>query len=302
MATTALGIMQLSDGTGVSPLAHRKTIQARWNNPGVIYGLEVTGGTGLTYHVSPGCAVVCRAVSDGYSEAYWEGGDTAAVSPGDPSRPRIDLVWIRANDPQQGDVGEGGEPTNSVEVGVASGTPAATPAAPACPAGCMPVAQMLVPAAATSTASATLADDGERAIPYGASLGLLVDAVDTSNAEMTKNYTAAAGSFSLPTDRYLAFKVTVTMASIDGVWSDGDGSVYCRIYIDGELVDARELRLRGGDTAISNYYEKIVLVASGSHRANLNIDLGVGTRNRRYYEKDLWAGQVLQVFDMGAVR
>ena len=44
---TALGIAQLEDGTGTDPLTLRRIIQARWANPGIVCGLEVSGGTGF---------------------------------------------------------------------------------------------------------------------------------------------------------------------------------------------------------------------------------------------------------------
>lgn len=295
MSTTALGIVQDASGSGVSPHTHRKTIQARWNNPGIVYGLDVTGGAGLAYSVSAGVAVVQRSVADGCTEAYWEGGDTPAVSAGDPSNPRIDAVWIKANDPQQGDA------SNLVQVGVTQGTPSSSPVRPAVPAGCNAVAYMRVPAGATSTSAAAPDGDGTRAIPYGASLGLVLDLVDTSNADVTSAYTACMGSVTLPTARYLSLKVTVTMSANDGPWADGDGSVYCYLRVDGQNVDGRELRLRGGANAISNYYEKVVKVGEGTHQISLYINPGVSKSNRRYWNNGGWAGQCLQVLDIGAV-
>ena len=206
MATTALGIMQDSAGNGVDPHTHRKIIQARWSNPGVITGLSVTGGSGLTYSVSAGCAVVTRGESDGYAEAYFEGGSTPAVSAGDPSNPRVDLVWIKANDIQQGD------DDNRVHVGVTSGTPAASPVAPSAPAGCLPIASMLVPAGATSTASAQMDSERDYAIPYGATMGRIgyyrdtVDGiVDTPQYTKSRRYSV---SVNLPTDRVIELRFT----------------------------------------------------------------------------------------------
>lgn len=293
MATTALGIAQSSTGQGVDPLTHRRIIGGKWQNIGIVSGLGVTGRSDLSYDVAPGVAIASRSESDGYTELYFEGGTAGPVSAGDPSNPRIDVVWVKANDLQQGD------PDNIVHVGVTEGTPSPSPVAPSVPAGCTPLVKNLMPANATSTSAATLNEDGYVAIPYGASMGLLLDLVDTSNADMTASYTPCSGQVQLPTDRYLSLKVTISMGAIDGPWSDGDGSVYCYLRVDGRNVDGREIRLRAEGAAVSNYYEKTVKVARGQHSVSLYIQLGVSSSNKRYWNSGGWAGQCLQVLDVG---
>lgn len=56
--TTALGIRPDAKSQGVSPQVHRHIISAQWASDGIIQGLTVTGGTGLTYTVSAGTALI----------------------------------------------------------------------------------------------------------------------------------------------------------------------------------------------------------------------------------------------------
>ena len=49
---TALGIRPDGKNQGVSPQVHRHIISSQWTSDGIIYGLNVTGGTGLSYTVS----------------------------------------------------------------------------------------------------------------------------------------------------------------------------------------------------------------------------------------------------------
>lgn len=125
MATTALGIAPDSSGAGVTPLTHRQIIRAHWANTGIVSGLDVSGRGDLTYSVGAGMAVCSRGDADGYTEAYWAGGQTPAVS-ATGSQPRIDCIWIRANDPTQGDA------DNHVVIGVTQGNASATPPCRAC--------------------------------------------------------------------------------------------------------------------------------------------------------------------------
>ena len=96
MSTVALGIAPNTSNIGVTPLVHRRILGAQFANCGIIDGLNVTGRNDLRYNVGAGVAVCSRGDSDGKTIAYHEGGQTPAVSAGDPSNPRIDIVWICA--------------------------------------------------------------------------------------------------------------------------------------------------------------------------------------------------------------
>lgn len=234
MATTALGIRQDSNGDGVTPLCHRKIIQARWMNAGVISGLSVTGGSGLSYSVSAGCAVVSRADADGCCEAYFEGGSTPAVAAGG-SSPRIDAVWIKANDAEQGDA------DNHVVVGVTSGTPSSSPQEPQVPAGCLVVALMRMPAGAASTASATLERDADYAIPYGASMGVLARVEEGIDGDVPNDSAAQflSARISLPTNRNVTMAAYLCVSTPEKDGQTGVASV--RFFVDGQRYTTRKI-------------------------------------------------------------
>jgi hypothetical protein len=66
---------------------------------------------------------------------------TGAVTAADAVNPRVDIVYIRLDDPAESD----GSATPLVVAGYLAGVPAATPAAPAAPARCMVLANINVP-------------------------------------------------------------------------------------------------------------------------------------------------------------
>lgn len=294
---TALGIAQLADGTGTDPLTLRRIIQGRWANPGVICGLEVTGGTGLAYSVSAGCAVTSRAESDGCCEAYFPGGSTPAVSAGDPSNPRIDLVWIRANDPQQGD------DDNSVAVGVTSGAASASPVAPEAPAGCLPLATMLVPAAATSTGSAQPSGGRAYAIPYGASMGVLArvgENVDGA-ADNSSQLPFAQVRLELPTRRNLTINAYLCVSTPN---KDGKtGVATCRFMVDGELYTSRKVEYT--ENWVTHECTADVQLDAGEHTIGLVMLRQQGEPFVAHYgsiDGDLYVGRTLRVNDNGPAR
>lgn len=292
--SVAFGVQnQGSVGTTAADL--RKIIQYKWAAPGIVGGLKVTGRSNLAYNVAEGMAITSRGASDGCAEAFWPGGQTAAVSANTGSSPRLDAIWITSHDATQGDA------DNLVAVGVTQGTPAATPAPPAIPTTATLLALMLVPAGATKTSSASLYALGAGAIPYGASLGIMLDETDPGNGDVdpNKEVTIAAGTINLPTRRQVDFKFTITVASK----TTGDSSVYVFLYVDGAKENGNEVRAFGSpQTASSQYFEFSSILEPGEHSIKATIR-GVPGRPtvRRYWQAKTWAGQRLQVVDAGAV-
>ena len=304
MATTALGIMQTEDGTGTSPLTLRRIIKARWENKGIVTGLKVTGRSDLRYDVAAGCAVVSRSDADGYAEAYWEGGQTAAVSAGDPSNPRVDTVWIKANDKQQAD------DDNLVHVGVTQGQPSASPVAPSAPSGCLPIALMRVPASATSTKSATLAGEGDRAIPYGASLGMLAEYVDNRTIQGTANpgeyYVENNVSFRLPTDRLVELDFSACAMARDGDCCDW----YQSFVVDGSEVPTSGGQIRLVENSIQSFQNRFVMkMEAGTHKVAVKTGVQAPGGVRPYFVygtyqisdgvSGTYSGRTLRVWDRG---
>ena len=294
MATTGYPVAQLADGTGCTAPTLRQVTKARWENTGVVCGLAVTGGTTLAYAVTAGVAVCSKGDSDGYTECYFAGGSTPAVAAADSTNPRIDSVWLTSHDATQGDA------DNAVTLGVTQGTSAATPTAPTIPTYATLLGEMLVPAGATTTANATATGAVDYAIPYGASLGVLLDQTDTSNAEIGSAYNAASGTINLPTDRLVAIKMTLTCSAVNGPWDGGAGSIYVKVLVDGNVKRAFEMRT-WPTFAGSQYFEDCEQVAAGTHVVAVNIANGV-SGNKRYYSAGGWAGQHVQVVDAGVVR
>jgi len=66
---------------------------------------------------------------------------TGTVDAADLTRPRVDIVWVRNDDPSEGDA----SPNPTVVFGYTAGAPLALPVAPATPARCMVLATIQVP-------------------------------------------------------------------------------------------------------------------------------------------------------------
>lgn len=298
----ALGIANDGD-VGTSPLAMRKCIRSLWRNPGVVDGLAVTGNSGLTYSVAAGICVCSRNAGggDGFSWAVWDGGATDAVAGNAGSYPRIDVVWLRAYDRQQGD------PDNLVHVGVTQGSPAASPVAPAAPSNATVLAHMLVPAGATSTAAAT-SRDARRfwAVPYGSSMGVLLDKTYTATKELLKAYVekpVAQGSVVLPTARTLSIGLTVSVQAANcAAATPDDGSGYAQLWVDG--AKARTYRFDchpWSPTCL--YFEDVRRLEAGSHTLKMSV-WGSTTKPASdlylcYGGDNNWPGQRLTVTDLG---
>ena len=70
--SVAFGVQnQGSVGTTAAEL--RQIMRYKWGSAGVVGGLAVTGGSGLSYSVAAGMAVCTKGASDGFTEAPWPG-------------------------------------------------------------------------------------------------------------------------------------------------------------------------------------------------------------------------------------
>lgn len=227
--TTALGVDVDTNGNGVDPLTHRQIIKRHWGNTGIVGGLTVSGRSDLYYAVSAGVAVCSMGAADGYTEAYFAGGNTEnAVSAGDATYPRIDTVYILANT---------GSPDNLVHVEVAQGTPSASPVKPALPVGAQPLMSMLLAAGAQNTGAAIPVDaSATYAIPYGASMGVLNRYVYTGAAprNQTTLTTIGAKKIILPTDRNMHFWAKFSLSTSGS--SGSEGGLWGYFRVDGQAV------------------------------------------------------------------
>jgi hypothetical protein len=268
---TALGIAQDSAGVGTDPLQLRKIIQARWASTGIVTGLKCSGRSDLRYQLAAGVAVTSRSTADGCTEAYWQGGTTAAVGTGDPSNPRIDVVYLKANDPSQGDA------DNQVVAGVVQGTPSASPVRPPAPAGSVAVAVMRMPAGATATNAATSLATPDYAIPYGGSMGLLLDKTYTGGYVIVQAgapRTVLTGSLFVPTRRLIDVGMSVTWCP-SGLGSGQTGSGYVDWTLDGAVVRTYRKMFpwfQGSGAFTCDYFEDTAYeIEAGTHTLQLRL-------------------------------
>lgn len=141
-------------------------ITASWLDTGILTGssvgvwagvtsgaaLKVSTSSGLQVAVAPGSFVVpnsASAIAGGYKATLASSG-TLTVATADPVNPRIDLVCANVVDL--------GTSSSFGEVQIITGTPGASPVAPAAPANSVPLAQVTVPANAVSISSGNITD------------------------------------------------------------------------------------------------------------------------------------------------
>lgn len=310
--TTALGIRPDAKSQGVSPQVHRHIISAQWASDGIIQGLTVTGGTGLTYTVSAGTALIQPDGQKGEAVlAYWPGGATPAVAAGNAGLSRYDVIWLRAHDLDKGDA------DNQVVLGVTQGTPAADPDVPLdqVPSDVVRLAAMLVPAGMTQTKSCST-DGAERyAMPYGASKGLIARNVrnyegPANMGDGGKDYFEQDTSFYLPTDRLVELRYTATAAACrhDNPKKPTEDATQMACWYVGFQVDGQDVSGGGGQFQVSRAWQQVHLNALVELQAGWHT---VRTRNHRvtwgenvYFichsdGKENYLGRTLEVWDRG---
>lgn len=308
MAHVALGVAN-SGTSGTTAQDFRMIAGACWQNAGIVSGLKVSGKSSMAYDVAAGVAVCTRGASDGKTLAYWPGGSVATTA-NSGGNPRIDSIYLIAHDLSHGDA------DNAVAVGVAQGTPAATPTAPALPTGATRLADMRVPAGATTTAQCTASGSIDYSIPYGSTLGILGESVNTANraggTTAGRTYTEESVSFSLPTDR-------IVQISYSACFSSSDGNGWCSWGVYAFLLDNKALPgttsewLAEHGTWSNHEFSVNVEVPSGSHtvavRNGLFSSSGSGVGPVFHYglvgdssaSKGGYPGRTLRVTDLGPV-
>lgn len=291
--SVAFGVRQ-ANGVGTSDTDIRHMLRYKWANTGVVGGLAVKGTSRLVYHVAEGMAICSKGDGDGYTEAYFPGGDTPEVKANEGGNPRIDVVWITAHDASQGDS------DNLVTLGVTQGTPSASPVEPDIPTYAVRLGAFRMGAGAATTSGAAATSGVDYAIMSGASLGILMD---RTNSESGRTFSSSvewknvvSGTIDLPTDRLLSIGITLTTGNEDGGYS---GSNYCHLYIDGSLYRAFEYPIQAGRATSYFYVENLTL---GAGRHTVSINLVSATCRWRTYAGGTWAGQRVCVTDLGLAK
>lgn len=291
--SVAFGVRQ-ANGVGTSDTDIRHMLRYKWANTGVVGGLAVKGTSRLAYHVAEGMAICSKGDGDGYTEAYFPGGDTPEVKANEGGNPRIDVVWITAHDASQGDS------DNLVTLGVTQGTPSASPVEPDIPTYAVRLGAFRMGAGAATTSGATATSGVDYAIMSGASLGILMDKTNSENGRTFSSSVewknVVSGTINLPTDRLLSIGITLTTGNEDGGYS---GSNYCHLYIDGSLYRAFEYPIQAGRATSYFYVENLTL---GAGRHTVSINLVSATCRWRTYAGGTWAGQRVCVTDLGLAK
>lgn len=297
--TTGLGIAPTAAGVGTDSLTLRK-IQDALIDAGVITGLGVTATTGLTYQVAEGVAALTRGSADGVVLAYTPA-VTVTAGAGPASGSRIDSVWIRQHDPNQGDA------DNLVEVGITAGTAATTPTAPALPTGALELARYLVPSGATSTSAGTSQGSVDYAIPYGGSLGTLYDNTNTFDGPgdiTTKWYTEQLGQVTLPTDREVTLELSACISTTTQT-DTAAGGWYAAFQVDGVDVVGSEFHLTRTHQTL--YFSHTMTLSAGTHTVAIHNHMTWGDPPTYHYsasgdEAAHYVGRRFRVFDRGVAQ
>ena len=255
-----------SNGNGLTALDYRKILNGLYPNPGIVTGGTVTGNSSLTYHVAPTVAVIDRG-SDGTRLVYFDGGDTPAVAAGDASNRRIDVIWLKANDPAL----DGG--SKEVTLGVTQGTPSTNPAVPQLDSGKLALMEKLVQPGATNLSTGSGDNRSYNyAIPYGGSLGRLGDVgmnTQTIDQEWQSNWynQVSVNVPALYTDRLVQVDF---MARASG---PSAGSSYrVKLIVDGSDQSDGQDELPVFDTYVRNRISyRTVLTAGRSHQVIIAI-------------------------------
>lgn len=147
-----------SEDDGTSSVGFRRALAVlfKQSSPGVAAPgrlgsghFAVAGTAGMAYSVSAGGLVLVRATTGGAYLIGMPESVSVPTAPADGVNPRIDRIYARQPDPAL----DGAGVDVQFVVDVVSGTPAATPSAPALPSGAYELARKVIAAGATSTAA-----------------------------------------------------------------------------------------------------------------------------------------------------
>lgn len=137
----------------------------------------VTGQANMSYNIIPIDPVINRVTNEGVYRFTTTGTTNVPTTAAPTANSRIDVIWVKQNDQSKGDA------NNLAVAGVTQGATAASPVAPAIPAGALELARATVGPNITATTAASIT----QTFRYAALVGTPVPVRDaaTERAEIT---------------------------------------------------------------------------------------------------------------------
>lgn len=295
--TTGLGVDPILDGNGIptagTSAADIRKIYGGLFSPGVISGCNVTpSATGLTYSVSSGVVAIQISTGEIVLAPVPAGTVQSAVG----ASGGLDIIYAKQNlSSTDGSV--------EVVLGVSRGNPI--------PPRSVALRGQTLPAGASNTNAGILTASIDYSIPYGASLGPLVDRRYTGNGviTLTSPTNLITASFSIPTDRRLRITLNTCMSSVKNtsgtIRAVGfDNSAYTEVNFD-VVVDGTKQwgwNTPGLHQAWANYcWTDFIQLNKGTHTIALNANKLAGSAGIPFfrYSGGDYRGTLLTVEDIG---
>lgn len=296
---TGWGIDAVTNGGEVSGTSSQdvRRIWGALYSPGVITGCGVHASpTAMTYTVDQGVAAIRLSGSGNSRQCVMVPVPSTVLTaaPNTSSSTRLDTIYVRQQIPGT---------SNDVVVELAQGTSA--------PANSQILAQFTASAGATTTSRSYFTGSIPYSVPYGANLGLFYSATDRSNATIPKGnrVTAAAGSFTLMTDRKCIFGADLCVSALrpNGAGAEYfDNAAYVELIIEVLINGVREFSFRTPGLArawATYHFEEYVDLRSGTHsvafRYYYDTRHGPGLVAKHYRGEDASTGCTFTVRDGG---
>jgi microcystin-dependent protein len=269
----------------------RHLLQAAANgSPGVVVGLTLASVSGLNVTFDPGsCILAGDTFPEGYYQVVVSASETVAISPANPTLPRIDLIVARVQTTEYGDA------SDVATIEVVTGTAAATPVAPT-PGfdRWFELATVTVPAGAGSLTSTNVVPTriraGSQAVPPGAitmfggsvapSGYLFCDGSSVNRADYPALFTAIGTTYGS------ASGTTFNVPDLRGRTPIGAGT--------GAGLTARVLGSTGGAEAVTLTIAQMPshnhtgTITGGAHSHSINSRAGYGAGTNTFAIGQLW--------------
>lgn len=206
--TTGFGAPPTKDGSGLVTVGTSDTdirrILGALYAPGLVSGGKITRSSStFTYSVAAGVAIVQDTVGQNVAMPF----DAAVLTPAAALGPRTDIVYAAQRYPTD----DNNSSDSSVYVGVGQTVP---PRA-------VVLGRFVFAAASANSAAGAIAENIKYSIPYGGTLGVLHNALDTRNGDWpeavgTTTY-SHNGTFYVPTDRLLRLEISAAISTADNL-------------------------------------------------------------------------------------